>query len=302
MFVDNNGSVLGVVRWQWKAILLYATAATAITVLDQFINVGGLEAATTPIAIVGGAIGIFVSFRTNSAYDRWWEGRKLWGKMINVSRHFASQSLHYVGTRGDTGKALARRLVERHIAYVHVLRCLLRVQPPLEDPDVLRYLDDEEKQALRGDSNMTHALLDRQLEALTAAVDREELDAFRLQSFDNSIRVILDVQGGCERIKKTPMPRGYGYFAELLIKLFSVLLPLGLVDLLGWFTIPISLLVCLSFTFISEVGRVLEDPFTLFWPALPLKALSKTIEANLQQRLGDADITEVPKPVNGILM
>jgi putative membrane protein len=99
------------------------------------------------------------------------------------------------------------------------------------------------------------------------------------------------------------MPRGYGYFAELLIQMFGVLLPLGLVQDLVWLTIPITVLVCLAFTLISEVGRVLEDPFTTFWPALPLSALSKTIEINLRERLGEEDLPPMPKPdERGILM
>lgn len=98
------------------------------------------------------------------------------------------------------------------------------------------------------------------------------------------------------------MPRGYGYFAERLIQAFGMLLPLGLVESLGWLSIPMNMLVCLAFYLISEVGRVLEDPFTMFWPALPLFALSKTIEINLRQRLGETDLPAMPQPVNRVLM
>jgi putative membrane protein len=222
--------------------------------------------------------------------------------MINVSRHFTTQALVYLASRSEEGKTLAHRLVRRHIAYVHVLRCLLRNQNPLEDEDAVVFLSDDERRELAGDSNMTHALLQRQAEEIVAFADRGGLEERRLQSMDESIRVILDVQGGCERIKKTPMPRGYGYFAELLIRTFGFLLPLGLVDDHHVLTIPITVLVCLAFTLISEVGRVLEDPFTMFWPALPLSALSKTIEINLRQRLGETGLPELPKPVDGILM
>lgn len=84
---------------------------------------------------------------------------------------------------------------------------------------------------------------------------------------------------------------------------FSVLFPLAVVDDLAWLTVPLTILVCLSFTMISETGRVLEDPFTMFWPALPLSALSRTIEVNLRQRLGDPELPPLLQPnARGILM
>jgi putative membrane protein len=170
------------------------------------------------------------------------------------------------------------------------------------DDDVTSFIPEAARPSLAIESNLTHALLQQQLDDLVGEADAGRLDERRLQVLDESIRVMLDVQGGCERIKKTPMPRGYAYIAERLIWLFGILLPLGIVDELGWLTIPISAVVCLAFTLINEVGRVLEDPFTMFWPALPLAALSKTIEVNLRQRLHDDDLPALPQPVDGILM
>jgi ion channel-forming bestrophin family protein len=302
MFVTYRGSVLALLGWQWRPALVFLLSASAIVAAEKHALIEHLNLSALPMAIVGGAIGIFVSFRTNSAYDRWWEGRKLWGQLVNVSRHFTSQVLAYLG-RSDETRAVAHGLVRRHVAYVHVLRCLLRKQPPLADPEVTRFLGEDEQRSLRDESSMTHALLQRQLEVLTELADHGELDALRLQSLDQSIRVLLDVQGGCERIKNTPMPRGYGFIADRLIQAFGVLLPLALVDELGWLTVPLSFLVCLAFTLINEVGRVLEDPFTMFWPALPLSALSRTIEVNLCQRLGDEELQPMLQPdARGILM
>lgn len=302
MFVDFQGSVLGIIRWQAPNVGLFLGMATGVAALHYTVGVGPVALPALPVAIVGGAIGIFASFRTNSAYDRWWEGRKLWGRLINVSRHFTSQCLVYFGARDEGSLADAHRMIRRHIAYVHVLRCLLRAQDPLQDRDVLAFLTDDEKAALAGDSNMTHALLHRQMIELSAMSDAGRLDGLRLQSLDESIRVMLDVQGGCERIKKTPMPGSYGFIVQRLIQAFGMLLPLALVHEIGWLTIPVCLLVALAFQLISEVGRVTEDPFTLFWPALPLFALSKTIEVNLMQRMGETEHDEIPRPVRGVLM
>jgi putative membrane protein len=301
MFVTFRGNILGLLTWQWKALLLFAISSTTVVVLERVAPtaIRALELPITPVLVVGGAISIFVGFRTNSAYDRWWEGRKLWGQLINSSRHFATQVLCYLPSE------LHGTLVRRHIAYVHALRVLLREQKLVDDPEFLAQLPREEAERVMAESNPTHALLHAQMQVLASENRAGRLDSYQLQSLDLTIRTLLDVQGGCERIKKTPFPRSYGFIADRLTHAYGVLLPLGLVTGLNndWVAIPLTILVCLSFTLISEVGRILEDPFTMFWPALPLSALATTIEINLRQRLGDTDLPAARQPdARGILM
>jgi putative membrane protein len=308
MFVDYRGSVLGLIAWQWKSVLLFTVAASVIVAAEHFFleHAQHVLLPVAPVVVVGGAIGIFVSFRTNSAYDRWWEGRKLWGGLVNSSRHFTSQVLIYLPSREDgVPSELQRALVQRHIAYVHALRVGLRGDSLAEDAEFRSFVSDEELARLVLESSPTHALLHTQMRMLVAENEAGRLSSDRLRSFDETLRALLDVQGGCERIKKTPFPRGYGFIADRLIMIYGVLLPLGIIGNVDndWIAIPLSLLVCLSFLLISEVGRVLEDPFTHFWPALPLSALATTIEINLRQRLGDADLPAAPRPnERGILM
>jgi len=193
--------------------------------------------------------------------------------------------------------------VRRQIGYVHVLRCALRGQDPWADADVQRFVDEPTRTRLRGESNPNHAMLDEQTAAITGLVHAGKLDGFRLQALDRTIATILDVQGGCERIKRTPFPPGYGFLATRLIIAYSVLMPMGTVSDIGWAAVPLTMLICLGFVLINEVGRVLEDPFTMFWPALPLSALATTIEINLRQRLGETGLPGLPKPdARGILM
>jgi putative membrane protein len=314
MFVEFRGSVLGLIAWQWKSVTLFTIASSLVVAAEHFLLEHAQHAflPTVPVAVVGGAIGIFVSFRTNSAYERWWEGRKLWGGLVNSSRHFASQVLTYLPGPQDGAtqeppvpSELQRVLVQRHIAYVHALRVGLRGDPLAEDADFRSFVSEKEHARMLLESNPTHALLHTQMRVLVAENEAGRLSSDRLRSFDETLRALLDVQGGCERIKKTPFPRGYGFIADRLIMIYGLLLPLGIVGNVDndWIAIPLTLLVCLSFLLISEVGRVLEDPFTHFWPALPLSALSKTIEINLRQRLGDTSLPAMPRPdARGILM
>ncbi len=298
MTMEFTSRPWGVLQWQWKSIAYYGVAATAAWALIEPAGLSFLELPVMPVSIVGAAIGIFASFRANQAYDRWWEGRKLWGRMINSSRHWSSQVIQYLKPED---RAVTEALVQRHVAYVHALRCLLRGHDPYSDADFVRFAEDEP--GLRQSTNLTHALLHRQLEALVPLNDAGRLDSHRLESMDQTLMDFLNIQGGCERIKGTPLPRGVGFIVELLIRTFSIMLPFAMVHELGWVAIPLNMLVCLAFALISEAGRVLEDPFSLFYNGLPLHALSIKIERNLRERLGHTDLPPaVQVQPQGVLM
>ena len=289
---------LRMLMWQWKNALRYGLAGAGAWALIEPGGLTELQLPVTPISIVGASIGIFASFRANQAYDRWWEGRRLWGGLVNASRHWASQVLAYLPA---AEAPLAETLVLRQVAYVHALRCRLRGQSPFDDADYAR--SGEQDAGLRGSTNMTAALLQRQLRALGALDDRGGLDPHRLASLDRTLTELIGLQGACERIGGTPLPRGVGFILVLLIDTFAVLLPFALVHDLGWVAVPLNVVVCLAFAMISEAGRVLEDPFTLFYNGLPLHDLSVKIERNLREALGH---TELPPPVAvqppGVLM
>lgn len=303
MIVGNRGSLLTLLRWQQRSVLLFVSTAAVVIALRELLGLRWLQIPPVPVAVVGGALGIFVSFRTNAAYARWWEGRQLWGRLVNTSRAFATQVLAYLESPDGQPSALQRQLIEKQILYVHVLRCLLREQSPWDDEDVKRFTTPEERAELARESNATHAIAHAQHVAIAREAREGRLGAVQLDAFDRSIASLLEVQGGCERIKKTPMPRGYSFFTEQLIRIYSVIFPLAIAQEMWVMTIPVNVLVCISFLMISEVGRVLEDPFTLFYNGLPLAALSRTIENNLRQRLGDAELLPMSKPdANGILM
>lgn len=284
-------------RWQWKAVLFFGLFATVTWLVHIF---GQLDLLLPPLSltVLGSALSIFISFRTNSAYQRWWEGRQLWGRLVNTSRHFAQQITSYLPPEQAQAQ---KQLVYRQIAYVHSLRCNLRDQDLFADSALEAYLV-HDRQALKAEVNPCQALLAWQFKALTELQKAGQLDSWQMQSLDESLRQLLDIQGGCERIKRTPMPPVYGLLATRLTQIFGMLLPLSLVHDIGWRVIPINVLLCIAFTLVNEVGRVLEDPFNLFYNGLPLFALSRTIEVNLLQRLGVKELPEIPKPTAKVLL
>ena len=157
MMLTTPGSVFRLLAWQWRGVLLYASAATVVVLLHVHVWPAARLPAL-PLGIVGGALGIFVSFRTNSAYGRWWEGRQLWGRLVNASRMLASQAVAYCAPT-DEGRTAAEALVRRHVAYVHVLRATLRQQDPWADAHVVRALPEAERARLARETNACHALV-----------------------------------------------------------------------------------------------------------------------------------------------
>lgn len=95
MIVGTRGSVLRLLAWQWRFLLLATISSLLITTVYVEYDQDWVVLPQLPAVVVGAALGIFVSFRTNSSYDRWWEGRKLWGRLVNTSRHMAIEATHY---------------------------------------------------------------------------------------------------------------------------------------------------------------------------------------------------------------
>ncbi|MBC8073629.1 MAG: hypothetical protein IAG13_35230, partial [Deltaproteobacteria bacterium] len=166
VFVEYHRSVVTLLAWQWRAIVVYGGMALLMVVVHRVGAQQWFAVPALPLTVMGAAIGIFVSFRTNSCYDRWWEGRRLWGQLVNTSRHFASQALGYVDGSSAAAQAIQHDLVRRHIAYVHALRCALREQPAALDPELARHLDPAERAALDDEPNAGHALLHQQVLAI----------------------------------------------------------------------------------------------------------------------------------------
>jgi putative membrane protein len=251
------------------------------------------------VTVLGSALGILLGFRTSSAYGRWWEARTLWGAMVNNSRSLARQAISF----SDEGAGLApfaRRLVMKQIGFVHATRCALRRQQPWNE--IQPFLDSGVLQELRNHQNVPAALLLQMGRDLSAAVRENAVNDWQMQRIDATLSELSNVLGACERIKNTPLPRQYDYYPELLIKIYCVALPFVIVDTAGIFTPVIELFVAFAFLALNRIGKNLEDPFENEPYDVPMTALSRTIEINLLQAIGETKISEPEKLVAGVLM
>ncbi len=250
------------------------------------------KAPSLPLSLFGTALALFLGFRDNSAYQRWWEGRVLWGAMINASRSLAREIVTFMPyAREGQLWDLKRTIVLRHIAYVHALRCQLRRQDPA--PDILRFLSPGEAQGPLTRTNVANGIIDGTAGRIAKARREGHLDTVLHAQLERTLTDITNAQGGMERLKNTPLPNQYRFFPTLFTRLFCIVLPIGLVETLGWATPVGSTLAGLMFLAVLQIGDDLTDPFANTVHDVPLSAMCRTIEIDLLQAIGD----EAPAPM-----
>jgi len=256
-----------------------------------------------PLSLFGSAIGVILAFRNSTSYARWWEARTLWGSIVNNSRSWArlvTTSLHK-NSDADPGelRGVQRQMVYYQIAWVHALRQHLRRLDPWSE--ITSILSEEEIAELRHRRNIPLAIQQQQSALLQRALDRGWVDMARWHAMNQSLDDLVDAQGGAERIKNTPMPRQYDYLPQICAHLMCFLLPLAMVSSLGWFTPLGSTLVGGIFLALDKIGRDLEDPFDNTIHDIPLTSITRTIEIDLRQILGETNAPEPLPVVNGVL-
>ncbi len=286
----------------WRVIFrlhapwLGATAAVAILafVVRHFFQVK-IPVTPVPFQIAGVALAIFLGFRNNSAYDRWWEGRKLWGGVVNQSRTLARQVITLmVAPEGERAalSELQKRMLYRHLAWLQALKQQLR---SLEIPGAIAaYLSEEERAAAPAQKNVAAWLMHLQGVDLAWASRRGWVTEFRLEMIDRDLTELVNMQGGCERIKSTPIPTAYRVFTHRFTRVYITMLPIGLLEQVDLAALPVLLGLSLAFLVLETLGRILEDPFTMGPNALALNAICRNIEINVRQQMGE---TELPPPV-----
>jgi putative membrane protein len=277
----------------WKPLLALAVwdiiVTTAYFVLD-------FNAPALPLTLFGSALALFLGFRDNSAYQRWWEGRVLWGSMINSSRSLARAARNFLSR--PEANDLKRSIVLRQIAYVNALRCQLRRQN--RDEEVLRFLSKGEAEPALARANAANGLLDGTGRRIEDARQKGWIDTIQQAQMERVLIDIANAQGGMERLKNTPLPSQYRFFPLLFTHLFCILLPIGLVETLGVATPLGSTVAGLMFFAALRIGDDLVDPFANTVHDVSMSAMCRTIEIDLLQAIGDTP-PEALAPENGVL-
>ena len=187
----------------WPLALLFVWDVI-VTLAYVYVPHPGFELPSLPMTLLGSALALFLGFRNNNAYNRWWEARTLWGAMVNVSRSFGRAAFHLVDNRSESHD-LRQALVLRQIAYVNALRCHLRRQPALEG--ITEFLPADEISRLQGVANVPNAILNETAALVRSAAGEGWIDPIRHVHIESLLVDMSNAQGGMERIKNTPLPR-----------------------------------------------------------------------------------------------
>jgi len=244
-----------------------------------------------PFSLLGIALAIFLGFRNNASYERFWEARRLWGALLNDTRSLARQIL----TLSDGTATEQRNFVYVLIAFTHALRHQLR---GTDATDSLRPLLQGCPPGTAERVGAAHykpaVLLLIAGEELAALRRQAKLEPILASTFEPGLAALSGVLGGCERISNTPLPFTYSVIIHRVIYLFVFLLPFGLVETAGWWTPVMVGFVAYMFLSLETLSDEIEEPFGTKPNDLALDAMSATIEATLRELLGEEPVPPAP--------
>lgn len=316
-------------RRSWIGALVWAISATALYELAGFKWLG---IPTLPMSLIGIGVAFYLGFKNNSSYDRVWEARKIYGAIVNASRSwaFSSRDLVHPLHGGDVSdqelEQIHKTLVHRHVAWMDALRHQLRKVKSWEhqgekfdalrlENNVMEYKEDlrevlsvnlskEEVDEVLSMINPAAHLLSLQSKHLASLRQQKLLDGFSHMELQKLLHELMTQQGKAERIKNFPFPRQYATVNFFFAVLFAFLIPFGLLPefaklspTLGsfavWLTVPFSTIVSWVFLTTDQIGEWSENPFEGLANDVPITSMSRGIERDIRQMVGE---TELPPP------
>ncbi len=240
-------------------------------------------------------LGLLLVFRTNTAYERYWEGRKLWGQMINSVRNLARQVWIIVLERDRRDREHKLSMLRLLVAFAVSVKLHLRHQSP--DEELRKLMKRENFDRL---TNMNNPPLEIAFwigDYLQFQHQRDRLNIYQLTSMQQSLNELVDILGGCERILKTPIPPAYSIHLKQLLMLYCFTLPFQVVSTFGWWTGLVVILVSFTLFGIEEIGVEIEDPFGLDPNDLPLDEICNTMLANIDDLTQLSPCTSPEAPI-----
>jgi putative membrane protein len=338
MYIKRNISWRIIIKYAWANVLFFVAYCTVIFAAYQFLGLNFIDIPFEPLTVIGIAVSFYLGFKNSQSYDRFWEGRKIWGGIVNYSRTWGIQVLSFVHFEdADQEKKFRTQLVHRHIAWLNALRVQLR-QPKswaikeirtvermfdrhgernIACNEAYNYVPMREFSDLKKRVNPATHLIKNQALEITKLRRQGIIDGFQEDQLHSCLEEFYNLQGKCERIKNTPFPRQYGYMTKLFTWIFILLLPFGMLNVFeehvasisdpsmqSWFIflqIPFSVLVMWIFSTMEIIGDNSEDPFEGRINDVPMTALCRTIEIDLRDMLDEDNLPENVQPKDDIL-
>lgn len=252
-----------------------------------------------PFALLGITLSIFLAFRNNACYERWWEARKVWGEFMLTARNLARLS-QILDTQADELSAARKQLLEYNIAYAHAL--LRQLRPGDQLPRIQALLPKPVADAYLQSKNPPEVILRAMERILIQALADGRIQPIQFNLLEELIQKLAATQAACERIQNTPIPFGYTLLLHRTAYTFCFLMPFCFANTLGWATPFVTALAAYTLFGLDALGNELEEPFAPIANALPINALTEIIDIELREALGQHDLPALPIPKEFVLM
>jgi len=335
MYTGKSYNVSEFIYWTRRNIFWLFLLAIIPPVLYQVFEIKWLSIPWPVVALLGTATAFIVGFKNLQTYNRTWEARQIWGAAMGSSRSWALMCRDFI-----EDPARAREIIYRHLAWLTALRYQLRAErsweslnksynreykqfyniPENETPiqvELSKYITKEEIEKILSKNNRAAQLLSVQRTALRKLYDEGMLDNFRFMGMHSALTQFSEHQGKSERIKNFPYPRQYATINTLFIRLFCILLPFAMLSefdslnntvsgvlkgYMVWLVIPFSVLISWVYTSLDQVGESTENPFEGSPNDVPISQMSRTVEIDIREMLGETDLPPVLQPKNNIIL
>lgn len=249
-----------------------------------------------PLTLFGFVLALFLGFRNNVSYDRFWEGRKLWGALLNDTRSLARQAMTLPNITANNN--LTTNFVQLLVSFTYALKHQLRGTDA--QPDLKKRLSEEQFKIIAAAKYKPIMLMKLMAEWIKNAKNENKIDSIQQARFDENLDKLSDIVGGCERIISTPIPYSYRVLLHRTVYLYCFLLPFGLVDSLQWLTPLIVVFIAYTFVAFEAIADEIEQPFGTEANDLALNSMCLMIETTLLELAGEK-LPEVEDQNGGII-
>lgn len=322
------------IPWTRTKIYYMILVSLLPTALFYFLGWKWLAVPWVPVALVGTAAAFIAGFRNTQTYNRLWEARQIWGSIVNSSRSWGMMVKDFVrNNNGADEENIRRQLYYRHFAWLTTLRFQLRESKSWENiktrsynreylkyyqvpewesdlgEELKKYLGGEELQFILTKKNRAAQLIALQSAHIRKLNEQGMISDLNYVELENLLKELYEHQGKSERIKNFPYPRQFSSISIYFVYMLSLMLPLGFLNEFAkmgehfiWLTIPFSVLVGWVFLVLEQIGESTENPFEGGANDIPITSMSRAIEIDLRDMLGENDLPEPLAPKNNILM
>ncbi len=227
---------------------------------------------TTMHGMLGFVISLLLVFRTNTAYDRWWEGRKLWGSLVNNSRNFAIKLSGILKEESD--RVYFRKMIPSYASILH---------KHLNNNDTSKQLFEDVELEIDLQKHKPNQVAKMMFLKINDLYDSKKITGDQLIILNNEVQSFSEICGACERIKNTPIPYSYSAFLKKFIFFYVMTLPFGYSFTLGYYVAPVVIFVFYVLASLELIAEEIEDPFGTDENDLPTHKITENIKKHIEE-------------------